>query len=110
LEGVSGKEEAASGVEPSEVATVLVEDATDDGSLQDQVGRSHVPRVGNECQHCGSERVRRVSHYAEGMSWWHEVLQIGIDHLGGVVAYLLPQPTGAPGMELHRDDSRASFQ
>ena len=67
-------------MEPSEVATVSVDGAPYDGSLQDQVGRSQMPRVGNECQHCGGERVRRVGHHPEGTSWWHEVLQVALDH------------------------------
>jgi hypothetical protein len=67
-------------VEPSEIAAISVDDAPYDGSLQDQVSRSQVPGVGNECQHCGGERVRRVSHYAEGTAWWHEVVQVALDH------------------------------
>jgi hypothetical protein len=75
-----GREQAASGVEAAQVSTVSVEDAPYDSSLQDQVGRSHVPRLDDQCQHGGGARVRRVGHDPEGTSWWHEVHQIALDH------------------------------
>jgi hypothetical protein len=51
----------------------------DYGSLQDQVGRSRVRRVSDECQDPGRERVRRVGHHPEGTSWSDEFLQIALD-------------------------------
>jgi hypothetical protein len=66
-------------LESSQVSTALLDDAADYGSLQDQVGRSHVRRVGDECQDRGGQRVRRVGHYPERMSWSDEFLQIALD-------------------------------
>jgi hypothetical protein len=66
-------------MEPSQVSTALLDDAADYGSLQDQVGRSRVRRVSDECQDRGGERVRRVGHHPEGTSWSDEFLQIALD-------------------------------
>jgi hypothetical protein len=51
--GASREEQAASGVEAAQVSAVSLEDAPYGSSLQDQVGRRHVPRLGDQCQHDG---------------------------------------------------------
>jgi hypothetical protein len=66
-------------VEAAQLSTVLVDGSPHEGSLEDQIGGSEVPRPSHESQHRRGERVRRVCHHPEGAPWCDEILQVTLD-------------------------------
>lgn len=94
----------------AQLPTVLVDDASHDSSLKDQIGSSEVPRPSYESQHCRCEGVRRVRHHAERSSWRDEVLQIALHYSGVAVDHFLPKRARPAGVQLDRDDAGASLE